>query len=234
MPSTKLKLIFGVWVAASFWQTAGAFECTPYEELTGKLQKTYSEQLVFNGFTDSDERPNASAVYELWVNPERGNWSLVNHQVYLFQRDSEADVMTKSCARIVSSGKRHDMLQRATAAEVVAPESSPVNDTAEAQPLAVAPQFNCITRERHAKALKDRYNEVPVLRALADDQTVVEFYGSGDSWTITQAGIREVRNTVTGMPLTEQQSGQKIHLLCSDPAYSGKTWGLFEPTKKHI
>lgn len=237
MPSTKLSVLLGLWMAGAFWQTAGAVECVPYEDITGKLEKTYGEQLVFNGFADADNRPSAPAVYELWVNPERGNWSLVSHQVYLFQRNSQTKMHTKSCARIVSSGKRHDVLT-GPAATATALAEQPAQLALAEEPAATEPaarpQLNCLPREQHAKALKDRYNEVPVLRALADDDTVLEVYGSADSWTITKAGIREVRNTVTGMPLTDKNSGQKIHQLCSDPAYSGKTWGLFEPDWSHI
>lgn len=281
MPSiTKLSLrIFGLAVCSLVGAQAAAFDCHSYDEVTAKLTDTYKEQVVFSGFTDSDTRPDANAIYELWVNPDGGNWSLLAQRVFLFQRDAKAGVVGKSCVQIVNSGKRHRMLRSqpvvdlATSpgssseltgsgpATVPGPGAAPdLAETAIAAqtppsaddsvmdgpvepvgPVAVengagslATNLNCIPRERHAAALKERYNEVPIMRALADDDTVLEIYGSNESWTITLAKIREVRNTMTGRPLTEELTGQKIHQLCSDPAYSGKTWTVFEPVRAAI
>ena len=178
--------------------------------------------------------------------------SLVAHKVFLFQDDASERVFNRSCAFIVNSGKRHQVLsQEPTLADnsefgLVAtmepaeplqaeplqaePNASTEPSASSAAPAAptaasqITPYMNCIPHERHAKALKERYNEVPVVQALAEDDTVLEIYGSENSWTITQAKIREVRNTATGRPLTNEKTGQKIHQLCSDPAYSGKTW----------
>lgn len=241
MPTGKTRHWMAL-AAVLITPSAAAFDCHPYEEVTAKLSSSYSEQLLFSAFADADDKTGSNSVYELWVNPERGNWSLLAHRVFLFQRDTSTGVQAKSCSLIVSSGKKHRLLSAQPVAaspdQIGPPQAQPagveLNDDEGSGVATINSTLNCIPRERHAAALKQRYNEVPLMRALAEDDTVLEFYGSGDSWTITQSKIREVRNTMTGRPLIDQITGQKIHQLCSDPAYSGKTWTLFDPSQSHI
>ena len=232
---------------------AQALTCKSYGEVAAKLAKKYGERMMFSGFTNSAENNMATSVYEFWANPNRGNWSLLAHKLFLIQVDET--VISKSCAFIVKSGKEHRLRTSLQSRPALTDEPVVVNAQSDAvQPDAVqeaiesqaavasapttntvpTPFLNCIPRAQHAKALKDRYNEVPVLQALADDQSMMEVFSSKNSWTITQAKLREVRSSMNGMPVVEKQTGQRIHQLCSDPAYSGKTWSLLRIEQDHI
>ena len=222
----QIKWYCGLFAATIMSAQSSAFECRTYDEVTAKLDKKYGEQLMFNGFTDSDSKTAANAIYEFWANPGKGNWSLIARKLFLFQH--KTGVFSKSCVFIVNSGKQyyknnpHPLLTDNTNSDIQVAATEPTK------------YVNCIPRDRHARALKERYDEEPFVHALTDDETIVEIYGSDTSWTITRAKIREVRSTMTGRPLMDESTGQHIHQLCSDPAFSGKTWGQFAAVEEHI
>jgi hypothetical protein len=185
--------------------------------------------MIFSGFADSDEKHAANVIYELWANPARGNWSLIANKLVIFQYDGTP--VSKNCVYMVNSGKQHHLVATRHDMEVE-PEKiiQSTSEPAEQQ----STLYNCVPRGIHAQALKTRHDEVPILQALDEDKAMIEVYGSRNSWTITQVKAREVRNVMTGAPLTDTKTGQEIHQLCSSPAFSGKTWGLYPFKNQHI
>jgi hypothetical protein len=63
---------------------------------------------------------------------------------------------------------------------------------------------------------------------------MVEIYGSKNSWTIAQTSLQSSRNRITGAMLRDENTGQEIRQFCSQPAFSGKSWGLFPFVEEHI
>ena len=201
-----------------------ASECPDYDRVTTQLGKKFHEQMVFSGFTDSKDKQAAAAIYEFWANPEKGNWSLIAHKLLQFQIDGKTK--TKDCAFIVNSGKQFQLTK-------IDPEVTAVDVNNQAE-TATPTNPSCIPHDFYAQTLKNRYQEVPVVQALAKDDAMVEIYASADSWTITSTKVQSSRNTMTGTVLRDEKTGQEIHQLCSRPAFSGKSWGTFQFVEKHI
>lgn len=190
--------------------------CPTYDEVAGKLEKRYGEQKLFSGFGELDAGAGANAVYEFWSNPQRGNWTLLAHKLLLFQDGGRR--VTRSCAFVVDSGKRHRDL-----AELTAPASPAVADAG--APTASGP--NCVARSQHAQVLADKYHERPTVQALSNDKSLLEIYAGEASWTITRARVRELHHPISGAALRDRKTGQEIRSLCSRAVYSGGQWGRF-------
>jgi hypothetical protein len=208
-----------------------AMECASYEQIQGKLRSKYGEQKIFSGFTDTEDKQAANVIYEFWANPERGNWSLIANKLIIFQYNG--NTIHENCVFIVNSGKRHHLTSTRHQDLDIDAEKTDSSASAD-EPTDTTPLYNCVPRDRHAQALKNRHDEIPVLQALAEDKALIEIYGSSDSWTITRVKAREVRNLMTGAPLTDTSTGQEIHQLCSSPAFSGKSWGLYQISEQPI
>lgn len=222
-------LLFGVGLIAFGLAAHDALaeDCMSYDQMKAKLSRRYGEQLVFSGFADSDTNKASNAIFEFWANPSQGNWSLIVQKLMQFQYENVK--LTKNCAFIVNTGKQHQVVEAmrytdGAAAPKDEPPLLPANDY----------DYNCTPRNQHAQVLKEKHHEVPVVQALTADEEILEIFGSDNSWTITNARIREVRHSLTGAPLTDAKTGQEIHEFCSTPAYSGKTWGLFPATQDNI
>lgn len=190
---------------------AAADVCPNYDEVTGKLGKRYHEQKLFSGFSDNAGGDGSSAMYEFWGNPQRGSWSLIAHKLMLFQDGGRQT--TRACAYVVSSGKGFRQL----GADAQRPQPG-----GEFNPE----QTRCMARAQHARLLADRYQERPLVSALATDQSLLEIYAGHDSWTVTRAKMREMKNPLNGAALRDSRTGQEIRRLCSSAMFSGVTWGL--------
>jgi hypothetical protein len=223
----QLVLLISIWFLSAACTEALAGECADYDRITAQLGKQYHEQLIFSGFADARDSKAAAAIYEFWANPERGSWSLVAHKLLQFQIDDSS--VTKDCALIVNAGKRFHLPQ------VEQDAGNALETTAETDTVEMpSSQTSCIPHSFYAQILKRKYQEVPVLQALTKTDDLIEIYGSADSWTITQTKLQSSRNRVTGAVLRDEKTGQEIHQLCSQPAFSGKSWGLFAFIEEHI
>jgi hypothetical protein len=205
-----------------------AGECDSYDQIQAKLNGKYGEQMIFSGFADSEENHSANVIYELWANPERGNWSLISNKLIMFQYDVTAD--SNNCVYMVNSGKQHHLVATRHDMQIEPEKTVKIEE----EPADQSALYNCVPRGVHAQALKTRHDEIPVLQALDEEAALIEVYGSHNSWTITRVKSREVRNVMTGAPLTDIKTGQEIHQLCSSPAFSGKTWSLYPFKNQHI
>lgn len=215
-----LQLALGLFAITTVATDALAESCPSYEEVTAKLNKQYGEQIIFTGFTDSGSERKATSVFEFWSNPERGSWSLVAHKLVLIQADGRQ--VSKDCAFVVKAGTQHQILP------AVAVDNQPeVADSAETEvtePL----NRNCIPHSQHAKALRERYQEEPVLQAITSDKTLLEIYGGNASWTIVQSQIKALTNPMTGTAMRAPETGQEIHQMCSTALSAGTSWGTSE------
>ncbi len=210
----KWKLLH---IAALLAFSANTMACTDYDRLTSQLDRKFKEQRFFSGLTNSNDKRAAAAVYEFWANPKKGSWSLVAHKLLQFQIDGKTK--TKDCAFIVNSGKRFQLAS-------INLDAEPSNQAESA--LAAPMNPSCIPHDFYAQTLKTRYQEVPVVQALAKDDAMVEIYGSADSWTITSTQVQSSRNPMTGVVLRDGETGQEIHQLCSRPAFSGRSWSTYD------
>jgi hypothetical protein len=223
----SLILFVSIWFLSGVGMDAFSDECADYDRITAQLGKQYREQMIFSGFADAENKKAAAGIYEFWANPERGNWSLIAHKLLQFQTGDTT--VTKDCALIVNSGKRFHLPQIDTN---VTPA---LETTAETDPAEIPPSLsNCVPHGFYARILKRKYQEVPVLQALSKSENMVEIYGSKNSWTIAQTSLQSSRNRITGAMLRDENTGQEIRQFCSQPAFSGKSWGLFPFVEEHI
>lgn len=221
----KISLLAGCLILSLSSTHLLAYECPDYNRVTGQLDKKFHEQMVFSGFTDSKDNKAAAAVYEFWANPEKGTWSLIAHKLLQFQIDGSTK--TRDCAFIVNSGKKFQLTK-------VDPKTGTPDPSEQATTMNTSMNPGCIPHAFYAQTLKTKYKEVPVLQAIAKNEAMVEIYGSADSWTITSTKVQSSRNTMTGTVLRDEETGQEIHQLCSRPAFSGKSWGMFGFIEEHI
>ncbi|MFO1349182.1 MAG: hypothetical protein U1F68_00285 [Gammaproteobacteria bacterium] len=216
----RLGWLASVFVLGLASHPALAGECLSYAQMQAKLGGNAGEQLIFSGFEDSAGKPSANAIYEFWANPRQGNWSLVVQELMLLRNGAVS--VTKNCVSAVVSGHQHHLIAARRNSARAAPGAAEVNSVASA-----ASGHDCIPRDRYAAILQAHQQEAPIIRALTDEGSVVEIYAGAVSWTIANTEIRKIRDDTTGTPLTDATSGQEIHELCSAPAFSGKSWGLF-------
>lgn len=225
MLRNSYRSVLGLLALSIACTEALAEQCSSYEELGINLEKQYGEQRVFSGFANREGDKAAATIYEFWSNPERSTWSLVAHK--LLQVHYEGRQITRECAFVVRSGNRHRLADKEVAVTDSAQPAVAGQEVSAASALSYLQSPGCVSPSSSARALKERYGEEPVLRALTEDGAIIEIHGGHSSWTITGAWIREARNPITGAMLRDTSTGQEIHQLCSVALFSGKSWGLF-------
>lgn len=209
--------------------TTPSASCPSYRQVTDQLREKYGEQLLFSGFPDKASLPETRSVYEVWGNPTAGSWTLIVDKLILFQNGRVET--TGQCAFVIQSGRRHSLLAADDGRE---PDPARSDDQPARPRLAGASRPpadpRCLTHSDQSRLLQDGFRERPVLRALTDDETMLEVYAGAASWTLTRTRIGQGRDKMS-QPAGEPQ---EVRRLCTTPMFSGKTWALAQIERQTI